>query len=52
MKIDALVGVALVGIALSLTSFLVIWSRYSIERISKKKSQNIRQILRERKSGR
>ena len=49
---DTLIGVILVAIAIVLTSSLVIWSRSSIEKISRKRGQSVRQILRERKSGR
>jgi hypothetical protein len=47
-----LIGIMLISCALLLTTSLVIWSRFSIEKIAKKKEQSARQILKERRGGR
>jgi hypothetical protein len=52
MSGEALIGVILTLCALLLTSFLVVWSRFSIEKIARKKGRSVRQILRERRGGR
>jgi hypothetical protein len=49
---DLLFGIILIGGALAVTSALVIWSRFSIERIARGKGKSLRQILRERRGGR
>jgi hypothetical protein len=49
---DLLIGLILVGVALTLTSTLVVWSKFSIERIARSKGKSLRQILRERRGGR
>ena len=52
MSGNMLIGVFLIVSALLLTTSLVVWSRFSIEKIDKKKGQSARQILRERRGGR
>jgi len=52
MSWDTLIGVILIVVALAVTSSLVVWSRFSIEKIARTKGQSLRQILRGRRGGR
>ena len=49
---NLLLGLILIGLALTVTSTLLVWSTFSIDRIARNKGKSLRQILRERRGGR
>ncbi len=49
MSIAALLGIIILTCAVSLTTFLVMWSTRSINRIDREKGRTLREILRERR---
>ena len=52
MEIDAVIGCAVIAGALGALSYLVWWSRRTIERIGQNGSRSAREIDRERRRGR
>lgn|GEM_PF-2226881 len=51
MGINAIVGIVVVGLALSGISFLVFWSRRSIEMMRRNGHRTLRQVIIERRTG-
>jgi len=48
MNIGTVIGIVVLGSAVSLVTFLVIWSTRSINKIDREKGRTLREILRER----
>jgi hypothetical protein len=51
MDVDTTLGVIIISAGVFFLTFVVLWSRRTIEMISKKKLRSIREILNELKNG-
>ncbi len=49
MNIGTLIGITVLVSSVSLTTYLVIWSARSINKINREKGRTLREILRERR---
>ena len=52
MDVNGIVGWIIIAIALIFITYLVIWSRKTIERIADKKFRSIREIVKDLQNGR
>lgn len=52
METDTILGVAVIVLSLSFTTYLILYSRKSIDKISDKNLTNVRQIMKELRDGR
>ena len=52
MSVNAIAGIVIIVVVLSLITFLIFWSNKSINRIATDKNKNLRTIIMERRRAR